>query len=114
MFMTNNNLTKAQRRTIRRRDKRDREQQAHAAAKCVIAAHPAVPAAPRAKGVLSGAERRALSRVTVLTVREIAEIRETNKKANDERQTVLAQREARLKTEREQRRSKRQVSINAG
>lgn len=112
--MTNNNLTKAQRRTIARREKRDREQKARDAAKCVIAPQTVVPAAPKPKGELSGAARRALSRVQDLTAREIAEIRETNQQATVERLQMLAQREARLKSQREQRRNQRRSPNSVG
>jgi hypothetical protein len=111
--MTNNNennLTKAQRRTNRRREKRNREQQARDAAKCAITPRTVVPAAPKPKGELSSAERRALSRVPALTPREITEIRETNEQATIERLKVSAQREVRLKVKSEQRRNKRQNS----
>lgn len=115
--MTNNNesnLTKAQRRTLRRRAKRNREQQARDAAKCVITHRTVAPAAPKPKGELSSAERRALSRVPALTPREIAEIRETNEQVTIERLRVLAQRETRLKVKSEQRRNKRRNSNNVG
>ena len=110
--MTNNNLTKAQRRTIARRAKRDRELEARDAAKCVFAPQTMAPAAPKPKGELTGAERRALSRVLNLTAREIAEIRETNVQATVERQRVLAQRDERLKSLREQSRNQRRRSGN--
>jgi hypothetical protein len=115
--MTNNNennLTKAQRRTLRRRATRNREQQARNAAKCVIAPLAVVPAAPKPKGELSGAERRALSRVPALTPREIAEIRETNEQVTIERLKARAQRDARLKARSEQRRNKRKSLNNVG
>ncbi len=112
--MTNNNLTKAQRRTLARREKRDREQKARDAAKCGIVPQTVVPTAPKPKGELSGAERRALSRVQDLSAREIAEIRETNQQATIGRLQVLAQREARLKSQRERRRNQRRSSNNVG
>ena len=110
----NNNLTKAQRRTIARRAKRDREQKAPDLTKCKTALQTVVPTAPKPKGELSGAERRALSRVQDLSAREIAEIRETNQQATIGRLQVLAQREARLKSQRERRRNQRRSSNNVG
>lgn len=112
--MTNNNLTKAQRRTIARRVKKDREQKARNAAKCVIVQRAVISAVPEPKGELSGAARRALSRVQDLTAREIAEIRETNQQATVERLQVLAQRDVRLRNKREQRRNQRRSSNNVG
>lgn len=115
--MTNNNennLTKAQKRTLRRRARRNREQMARDAAKCAIAPRTVAPAAPKPKGELSSAERRALSRVSALTPREIAEIRETNEQTTIERLKVLAQREARMKAKSDQRRIRRQNSNNVG
>jgi hypothetical protein len=100
----NNNLTKAQRRTQARRAKRDREAKAREAeelaeklrreGKGVTAPVTKVPPAPKFKGELSAAERRALSRVSGLTQREIAEIRETNLQATVKRLKLRAQREA--------------------
>lgn len=112
--MTNNNLTKAQRRTITRRAKRDREQKARDVTKCKTTPQAMVPTAPKPKGELSGAERRALSRVQDLSAREIAEIQETNLQATVQRLQVLAQREARLKSQRERRRNRRRSSNDVG
>jgi len=115
--MTNSNeinLTKAQRRTLRRRATRNREQKVRDGAKCVITHRTLAPAAPKPKGELSGAERRALSRVPALTPREIAEIRATNEQVTVERLKVRAQRDARLKARSEQRRNKRKSLNNVG
>jgi FtsZ-binding cell division protein ZapB len=110
----NNNLTKAQLRTQARRAKRAREAAAREAAvlaeklrregKGVKAPVTKVPQAPKFKGGLSAAERRALSRVQGLTQREVAEIRETNNQATVERLKVRAQREAAEKRKRMRRR----------
>ena len=112
--MTNNNLTKAQRRTQARRAKRDREAKAREAeelaeklrreGKGVTAPVTKVPPAPKFKGGLSAAERRALSRASGLTQREIAEIRETNLQATVERLKLRTQREAAEKRKRMRRR----------
>ena len=110
----NNNLTKAQRRTQARRAKRAREAAAREArlreaktlkeGKGVKVSGTKVPTAPTFTGELSAAERRALSRVSGLTQREIAEIRETNLQATVERLKLRAQREAAEKRKRMRRR----------
>jgi len=98
--MTNNsenNLTKAQRRTRARRAKRTRETQGREAPTNTISLPTKSPAAPTYLGGLSSAERRALSRVPALTQREIGEIRETNKQAAAARFHVQSQRDSRRK-----------------
>lgn len=106
----NNKLSKAQRRTRARRAQRDREAKAREAeelaeklrreGKGVKAPATKVPPAPKFKGGLSAAERRALSRVQGLTQREVAEIRTTNNQVTVERLKVRAQREAAEKRKR--------------
>lgn len=123
--MTNNQFTKSQRRTINRRSKRAREAQARAAAGAMSSRTPGPkidaaigtsisPVAAQHKILrgLSAAERRALSRSEVLGKREIEEIRQTNVKTAELRQIALAQRDARLKLERDKRRKLRESPIH--